>query len=63
MQPSNERFQAPMFFLVIPCFNEEEVLHETASRLRAKFDQLIQDKLADPESRVLFVDEDRKSVV
>ncbi len=60
MQPSNERFQAPMFFLVIPCFNEEEVLHETASRLRAKFDQLIQDKLADPESRVLFVDDGSK---
>lgn len=60
MQPSNERFHAPMFFLVIPCFNEEEVLHETASRLRAKFDQLIQDKLADPESRVLFVDDGSK---
>lgn len=49
-----------MFFLVIPCFNEEEVLHETASRLRAKFDQLIEDKLADPESRVLFVDDGSK---
>ena len=60
MQPSNERFQAPMFFLVIPCFNEEEVLHETASRLRTKFDQLIQDRLADPESRVLFVDDGSK---
>lgn len=49
-----------MFFLVIPCFNEEEVLHETASRLRTKFDQLIQDRLADPESRVLFVDDGSK---
>ena len=60
MQPSNERSHAPMFFLVIPCFNEEEVLHETASRLRTKFDQLIQDRLADPESRVLFVDDGSK---
>lgn len=60
MQPSNERSRVPMFFLVIPCFDEEEVLHETAGRLRAKFDQLIQDKLADPESRVLFVDDGSK---
>ncbi len=60
MQPSNERSHVPMFFLVIPCFNEEEVLHETASRLRTKFDQLIQDRLADPESRVLFVDDGSK---
>ena len=35
-------------------------MHETASRLRTKFDQLIQDRLADPESRVLFVDDGSK---
>lgn len=60
MQVASTRSHVPMFFLVIPCFNEEEVLHETASRLRAKFDQLIEDKLADPESRVLFVDDGSK---
>lgn len=47
----------PLFCLVIPCYNEEEVLPETARRLRAKFDQLVRDGLADSGSRVLFVDD------
>ena len=28
-------------YLVVPCYNEEEVLPETARRLAAKFDNLI----------------------
>ncbi|MGN0287712.1 MAG: glycosyltransferase family 2 protein [Atopobiaceae bacterium] len=47
----------PLFCLVIPCYNEEEVLHETARRLRKKFDQLISEQLVSPQSRVLFVDD------
>lgn len=53
----DEHEAAPMFCLVIPCFNEEEVLHETAGRLESKFGQLISEKLVDPNSRVLFVDD------
>lgn len=52
--------KSPLFCLVIPCYNEEEVLHETAKRLRAKFDQLIRERLVDSQSRVLFVDDGSK---
>lgn len=47
----------PFFCLVIPCYNEEEVLPETARRLRTKFSQMIRDELVSPKSRVLFVDD------
>lgn len=28
-------------YIVIPCYKEQEVLHETASRLQAKMENLI----------------------
>ncbi len=44
-------------YIVVPCYNEEAVLPETASRLRSKLDALVQaDKIAD-SSRILFVDD------
>lgn len=43
--------------LVVPCFNEEEVLPDTASQLSALLAQLGRDGLVSPHSRVLFVDD------
>ena len=44
-------------YLVIPCYNEEEVLPETARRVKEKFSRLIAGGAASPESRVLFVND------
>ena len=47
----------PTVYLVVPCYNEEEVLPETVRRLTAKLDAMIESERADRESRILFVDD------
>lgn len=44
-------------FCVIPCYNEEEVLHETASRLEAKIKSLVAAGKIAGDSRILFVND------
>ena len=44
-------------FCVLPCYNEEEVLPETARRLRQKLGCLIEDGRIASDSRVLLVDD------
>lgn len=44
-------------FLVIPCYNEEEVLPETARRLKEKFASLMADGHIAEDSRIVFVDD------
>ena len=44
-------------YMVIPCYNEQEVLPETARRLAEKFDQLLAAGAIAPDSRVLFVND------
>lgn len=46
-----------ILYLVVPCYNEQEVLHETCSRLTAKLTGLIQQGRVSPKSRMLFVDD------
>ncbi|PWM26485.1 MAG: glycosyltransferase [Oscillospiraceae bacterium] len=46
-----------ILYLVIPCYNEEEVLPETTRRLGEKFDSLLQSQMISPESRILLVDD------
>ena len=46
--------------VVIPCYNEEPVLHETAARLVAKLGQMTADGLCAADSRVLLVDDGSK---
>ena len=47
-------------YLVIPCYNEESVLPETARQLYAKMTTLIQGGQISPLSRVVFVDDGSK---
>lgn len=47
-------------YIVIPCYNEEEVIHETTRRLKIKLDNLIEQKIILPNSRVVFVDDGSK---
>lgn len=44
-------------YIVVPCYNEEEVLPETAKRLRAKLEELMAAGKASGESRILFVND------
>lgn len=44
-------------YLVIPCYNEEEVLPETARRLKEKISFLIEKGKIDKGSRILFVND------
>lgn len=52
-----EENAAPVVFLVVPCYNEEEVLPETARQLTEQLASLIEGGLASPGSRMLFVDD------
>lgn len=44
-------------YIVLPCYNEESVLNETAARLKEKFNDLQQANLINDKSRALFVDD------
>lgn len=47
-------------YLVIPCYNEEEVLPETARRLKEKLSDLIKGNRIDEMSRIVFVNDGSK---
>lgn len=49
-----------ILFLVVPCYNEEEVLGETSRRLSEKLRSLISGGKISEKSRVLFVDDGSK---
>ena len=44
-------------YLVIPCYNEEEVLSETLARLTVKLDDMVDRNLISADSRILCVDD------
>ena len=50
----------PSLYIVVPCYNEEEVLPITAPLFRRKLLQLIADGKISDESRVLFVNDGSK---
>lgn len=47
-------------YVVIPCYNEEEVLPETAKRIKSKMTELIGNGSIDADSRVCFVNDGSK---
>jgi glycosyltransferase involved in cell wall biosynthesis len=47
----------PLLNIVVPCFNEEEVIAETIKQLSAVLDNLIQTHLVAADSLLLFVDD------
>ena len=46
-----------VLYIVVPCYNEEECLPQTAPVFRRKLAELVSAGLASAESRVLFVDD------
>lgn len=49
-----------ILYMVIPCYNEEEVLLETTKRLNEKYNTLISNKVISKKSKVLYVDDGSK---
>ncbi|ALC89516.1 glycosyltransferase [Bacillus sp. FJAT-18017] len=47
----------PVLTIVVPCYNEEEVLPLTMTSLSDLLSQMIKDRLVSPRSRLLFVDD------
>ena len=47
-------------YLVIPCYNEEEVLNETTKRLEEKYDKLIEYGIISKDSKVMYVNDGSK---
>ena len=50
----------PVLYIVVPCYNEEEVLPETSKRLKAKLSDLVAAGKVSEDSHVLFVDDGSK---
>ena len=49
-----------ILYLVVPCYNEEEVLYETSSRLLEKLDRMIEKDIVSENSKILFVNDGSK---
>ncbi len=55
-----QKIKQPILILIIPCFNEQEVLNETMKQLKAVLKQLIENKKISHESYMKFVDDGSK---
>lgn len=49
-----------ILYVVVPCYNEEEVLKETTNRLNDKLKEMIKSKKISSKSRVLYVNDGSK---
>ena len=49
-----------ILYVVIPCYNEEEVLEETTRQLKEKMEKLIKDKKISNKSKVMYVNDGSK---
>ena len=52
--------QSKILYIVIPCYNEQEVLYETTKRLSVKLNNMINIGLIAENSRMVFVDDGSK---
>ena len=53
-------YETKTLYVVVPCYNEEEVLSETTKRLNVKIQELINQKLISDKSRVMYVNDGSK---
>lgn len=52
--------EIPVLYLVVPCYNEEEVVEKSARVMRDKICRLVQEKKIKPESKIMFVNDGSK---
>ena len=50
----------PILYIIIPCYNEQEVLPITAPQFLQKLTELTEQQKISPDSRVLFVNDGSK---
>lgn len=50
----------PILYIVVPCYNEEEVLPETSKRLKEKYTALMSAGKIDADSKIVFVNDGSK---
>jgi len=50
----------PILTIVVPCYNEEEVLHETIYHLKTILQEMVYDSQVSEKSKILFVDDGSK---
>lgn len=55
-----EKKKESILYIVIPCYNEEEVLNETTKRLTKKIKDLIKNKKISNKSKVMYVNDGSK---
>ena len=48
---------APVLYIAVPCYNEEEVINQTIDVLTKKLKQLIKKKLIDSNSKIYFIND------
>lgn len=56
----NKMKKEPILYVVVPCYNEEEVLEETTKQLKAKMESLISKKDISAKSKVMYVNDGSK---
>lgn len=49
-----------ILYLVVPCYNEEEVLYETSRQLKTKISSMIESGVISENSRIMFVNDGSK---
>lgn len=49
-----------VLYIVVPCYNEEEVLYETSKRLKEKIQNLIKSKMVSADSKIMYVNDGSK---
>lgn len=52
-----EKRPGQILYLVVPCYNEESVLPETADALQAVMTSMVENGMISPESRIVFIDD------
>ena len=55
-----KREKRPVLYIVIPCYNEEEVLPVTAPMFKEKLESMIVNGLVADNSKILFVNDGSK---
>ncbi len=51
---------SPKLLLVVPCYNEQEILHQSNQKLNTYFDQLLEQNKIDSESKICYINDGSK---
>ena len=54
------KINATKLYIVLPCYNEEEVLQKSAKTVLEMYERLLKDQVIDRDSRIVFVDDGSK---